>query len=187
MANELAEKKAFIHSAAILTGISSRIITSVLYAERFLNFNWEDAVLDNVLAYSGYNSSVGFGQIKISTAFWIEQEIRDKSSKYYLGVSMASAIQQSKSRDELIKKVINDSINILYCAAYISMIQKRWKNAGTFLNKNNETGILGTLYSLGIVNANGEERKPHNNPQMNKFGVIAQNFFDSFIFAGEFE
>jgi hypothetical protein len=185
--DELVERKSVILHAAKTVGISPRIVASVLYAERYLNYNWDDEILDNVLAQSGYNSSVGFGQIKITTAFWVEQELNNSISKYYLGNAVASQILRSATREKLIKKVTNDSVNILYCAAYLAMVQYRWKSAGIFLPMNVEAGILGTLYSLGVINSNGEERTPHPNPQMNKFGFTAQEFFDSLLLRGEFE
>jgi hypothetical protein len=171
-----------IHAAAQRVYIQPRIIASVIYAERFLNFNWDDDILDKISAYSGYNSSIGFCQIKVSTAFWIEEQACDQSSKYYLGKEIATGIKRSKSREELIIKLSNDTININYCAIYVAMIKKRWKESGFFFSEENETGILATLYSLGLIDSNGNERLPKTRSSFNHFGQTAQTFFESFAF-----
>lgn len=182
---ELISHKDIIVQAANTFNISPRVVASIIYAERFLNYNWEDDLLDELFAETGYNSSIGFGQMKPNTAFWIEQELHNSIGKYFLGKDIQTATQRSKSKREIIKKLVNDTTNIYYCSAYLAMIKHRWSK--TFLFQvENETGILGTLYSLGIINFNGEERVPHDNPQMNHFGKAAQEFFDSFKLRAEF-
>ena len=183
--NKLIARKEIIHSTARSVGISPRIVASVIYAERLLNYNWDDAILDDVLAKSGYNSSIGFGQVKLNTAFWIEEELHNPAGKYYLGKEIASQFKRSSSRNELAEKLIKDSSNIYYAAAYIAMIKQSWKSVYLF-RLENEAGILATLYSLGINVANGTERLPHPNPKMNDFGRTAQDFFDSFELRKEF-
>lgn len=178
--NDLVTHKDLIIRAAMTVDISSRIVASTIYTERLLNYKWDDAILDNVLAKSGYNSSVGFSQIKLNTAFWIEEELNNPAGKYYMGNNIASHFKRSRSRDELIEKLVNDSTNIHFCAVYLAMIQKRWSKDFQF-KLDNETGILATIYSLGVFMSNGEERKPHGNPQMNIFGKKAQEFYNGFI------
>ncbi|MDE3057287.1 MAG: hypothetical protein KGJ59_04950 [Bacteroidota bacterium] len=190
--NEIVEHYELINNAAHTIGISPRLAASVVFTERFLNYNWEDALLDGLFAQSGYNSSVGFAQIKVTTAFWIEKEAHDTQSLYYLGSETARRIPRSTSRSELIHRLLNDSINILYCCAYIAMIEQRWENAptgfstGAFLSDQNKTGIIATLYSLGVIQSDGNERMPHPNPQMNHFGETAQRFYDGFVLRAEF-
>jgi hypothetical protein len=177
---ELTEKKEIIMQAANAMNISPRIIAGVIYAERLRNYHWDDAILDDVLAKSGYNSSVGFAQIKINTAFWIEEQLHNPAGKYYLGKDTQQLNPRSRSREELISRLITDSINIRYCAVYLAMIKNRWSDMGYFFTPSNEAGLLATLFSLGIIKSNGEERLPHANSQMNEFGRTAQQFFDSF-------
>jgi len=182
---ELSSRKGIIIQSSQHFGISSRVVASVIYAERFLNYNWEDDLLDELFAETGYNSSIGFGQIKPNTAFFIEQELHNPQSKYFLGNNIQTIIQRSKSKKEIIGKLVNDTTNIYYCSAYLAMIKQRWSKVFLF-QPQNETGILATLYSLGIVRFDGTERIPHENPQINPFGRTAQNFFDSFKLRDEF-
>ncbi len=190
--NEIAEHQQLIRNSANAFGISPRLVASVIYAERFLNYNLEDDWLDGLFAESGYNSSVGFAQIKVTTAFWIEKEIHNPNSLYYLGDDVKSKFPRSTSRPELIHRLFNDSINILYCCAYAAMIEQRWEKAptgfstGAFLSDRNKTGIIATLYSLGTIRFDGTERIPHSNPQMSHFGKTAQRFYDGFVLRMEF-
>ena len=177
---DIASHQEIIVRAAQQVGLSPRLVASIIYAERYLNYNWEDAVLDDVLAKVGYSSSVGFAQIKVNTAFWIEKELNTPRSEYYLGAEIAVTVKRSTSRAELIEKLKNDSINIRYCCAYLSMVKHRWSKAGVFLRDENETGILASLYSLGVISSDGKERKPHADAAMNKFGTTVQEFYDSF-------
>ena len=64
-----------IKSASNIFNIDYRILCAVIYTERTLNYNWEDKALDNVLAEAGLNSSIGFCQVKIKTAYWIENQL----------------------------------------------------------------------------------------------------------------
>lgn len=177
--NELVAFKNIITQAAGSMNLAPRVVASVIYAERYLNYNWEDDLLDELFAESGYNSSIGFGQIKPTTAFFVEQELYNSQSKYYLGGKSQTIIQRSKSKKNIIEKLMNDTTNIYYCAAFLAMIKQRWSKTIHFRYEN-ETGIVATLYSLGVIRFDGTERKPHTNPQINIFGKTAQEFFDSF-------
>lgn len=177
--NELVAYKDIITQTANNFNISPRVIASVIYTERFLNYNWEDDLLDELFAETGYNSSIGFGQIKPNTAFFIEQELHNPQSEYFLGSNIQTIIKRSKSKKEIIGKLVNDTTNIYYCSAYLAMIKQRWSKVFLF-QPQNETGVLATLYSLGSIKFDGTERIPHSNPQMNLFGKTAQEFFDSF-------
>lgn len=183
---ELFERKEIIIQASQSVGISPRIVASIIYAERLRNFNWNDAILDDVLAKSGYNSSVGFAQLKVNTAIWIESEINTPHSKNYPGRHMQSLVTRSRSRTEIINRLTNDSLNILYCACYAAIIKNRWKESGFFFTDNNETGIIATVYSLGLISADGKERLPRRESAVNEFGRTAQHFFNSFLLIKEF-
>jgi phosphoglycerol transferase MdoB-like AlkP superfamily enzyme len=87
----------------------------------------------------------------------------------------------SKSPSELLSKLSKDSLNIIYAAAYIRIIQSRWKKEGFSINEKPE--IIGTLYSTGLFYNNGEERIPGKNPKSNFFGdkvkkaaILFENF-----------
>lgn len=163
------QKLFFIKSAAEKLDIDFKTLCAIIYTERELNYNWEDDALDILLAKSGLNSSIGFCQIKMKTAYWIELQLKDASSIFYCGVKYNNILKLSKSADEIINKLAIDSLNILYAAAYIKIMAHRWKTDGYPIH--NKPEILGTLYSTGLFYSDGKERKPHSTPQPNKFGL----------------
>jgi len=166
-----------IKEAAELYGVKPRILTAVIYAERLLNYNWQDDALDELLAVSGYNSSIGFCQIKLKTAYWIQKNLQDERSPYYLGKGVAERFPVSRSTDELIDKLKDDRTNIEYAAAYLAMFQRRWKRAGIDMAGRPE--ILGTLYSTGPYRSDSSERQPHAHPLPNRFGNVVLQFYNS--------
>ena len=162
------EKIDIIKKASRLFNIDYRILCSIIYSERTLNFNWEDEALDIIIAKSGLNSSIGFCQIKIKTAYWIENQLSDITSVYYPGNNYQRIISISESKIEIIKKLENDTINILYAAAYLRIIISRWMKEDIFIS--DRPDILGTLYSPGLFYSDGSERFPNNKPKSNDFG-----------------
>lgn len=56
-----------IIGASKIFDVSPRILASIIYTERTLNYTWEDEALDDILAQAGLNSSIGFCQIKMKT------------------------------------------------------------------------------------------------------------------------
>jgi len=162
-----------IKSASKKFDIDYRILCSVIYTERTLNYNWEDKALDNVLAEVGLNSSIGFCQVKIKTAYWIEIQLSDTNSIYYCGKKYRHIIKVSLTPEEIITKLNNDSLNILYAAAYIKIMVNRWLKAGFPIS--NKPVIIGTLYSTGLFHIDGTERKPNLKPVPNEFGTKVKN------------
>jgi hypothetical protein len=149
-------------------GINPAILKSIVYVERTLNFDWKDDAFDTHLAQSGYNSSIGFCQVKMKTAYWIELQLSDSTSDFYPGKQFHGLLPISKSPGEIIKKLQNDSLNIMYAAAYIKIMQRYWKKAGYPIA--DRADILGTLFSIGLFDNKGEVRRPNANPKPNAFG-----------------
>ncbi len=162
------EKIDIIKKASGLFNIDFRILCSIIYSERTLNFDWEDEALDIIIAKSGLNSSIGFCQIKIKTAYWIENQLSDTTSVYYPCNNYQRIISISTSKNEIIKKLDNDTINILYAAAYLRIIISRWMKENILIS--DRPDILGTLYSTGLFYSDGSERCPNNKPKSNDFG-----------------
>ena len=162
------ERKDLIVTSCNNFDISPKILSSIIYVERQLNYNWRDEVFDVIIAKTGHNSSIGFCQVKLKTAYWIEVQLNDSSSIYWPGKKYANILSVSQSPEELIAKLENDSLNILYSTAYLRIIQSRWNKAGFSIA--NRADILGTLYSTGIFNPDGTERFPRSNPEANMFG-----------------
>ena len=162
------EKIDIIKKASRLFNIDYKILCSIIYSERTLNFNWEDEALDIIIAKSGLNSSIGFCQIKIKTAYWIENQLSDTTSVYYPCSNYQRIFSISESKIEIIKNLENDTINIFYAAAYLRIIISRWMKEDIFIS--DRPDILGTLYSSGLFYSDGSERFPNNKPKSNDFG-----------------
>ena len=111
------------------------------------------------IAQAGLNSSIGFCQVKLKTAYWIEVQLNDSLATHFTGRKYIEKLSLSKSPKEIISKLQNDSLNIYYAAAYLRIIQTHWKNKGFPID--NRTNILGTLYSTGLFYRDGRERRPN--------------------------
>jgi hypothetical protein len=165
---KIEERLHLIKSASKKFNIDYKILCSIIYTERTLNYNWEDDALDIILAEGGLNSSIGFCQIKLKTAYWIERQLNDSTTMHFPGKKYKSTLTVSKSKDELIKKLTTDSLNVLYASAYLRIMISRWERESIFIY--NRPEILGTLFSTGLFYSDGSERFPNNNPKSNSFG-----------------
>ncbi len=147
-------------------------LQSIIYVERTNNYNWQDEYFDDYLAKKGQNSSIGFCQIKMKTAYWIECQLADGSSEFYPGKEYQNILQVSQSPQEIINKLKDDQTNLLYASAYIRIIQSYWKKHGYVIN--NRVDIIATIFSYGMFSRQtGEPLKPNADPQPNSFGVKA--------------
>jgi len=164
--------KYFTKSANIFD-LNSIHLKSIVYVERTLNYDWSDKTFDVFFAQSGRNSSIGFCQVKLKTAYWIEKQLNDSTSNFYPGVKYYNKLILSNNPQEIINKLNNDSLNILYAGAYIRIIQSLWEKSGFPIN--DRMDILATLYSTGLFQSDGSLRKPHKNPKSNYFGKKAVN------------
>ncbi len=162
-----------ITQASRIFNIDPNILSSIIYVERTQNYTWEDDALDEYLAQVGLNSSIGFCQVKLKTAYWIEVQLNDSLGSHYIGDKYFEILKFSKSPKEIISKLQNDSLNILYAAAYLKIIQTHWQKDGFPID--DRADILGTLYSTGLFYRGGEERKPNKNPKANWFGKLTLN------------
>ncbi len=157
-----------IKSASAQFHIDYHVLSAIIFVERTLNVDWRDSLFDIQLARFGHNSSIGFCQVKVKTAYFIEKNLNDPQREYFLDDSYINIVTLSKSVDEIIQKLKNDSTNIIYAAAYIKMFTEFWKKEG--FNISNKPEIVGTLYSTGLYASNGELRKPNKSPKANYFG-----------------
>ncbi len=158
--NKLRANYPLILSAANLTDINPNYLAAIIYTERTLNYDWEDDTMDIILANAGLNSSIGFCQVKIKTAYFIEKNLQ----KQYLPLS--------KTFEQLLTKLQNDSLNILYAAGYVKLMINRWEKENCSIKEKPE--ILGTLYSAGLYYRDGKERTPNTNPKPNQFGSLVK-------------
>jgi len=176
----LVENKEHISSSARLLNLSPRLLASMIYAEQSLNVRTGEETAETVLARMGYNTSVGIAQIKLTTAVWIEHQIWNAERGFLK--KLRDKIPPSASRSELIERLSEPSWNTLYASAYVALIRDTWKDPlAAPWNISQQAGIIGTIYSLGILTHEGELRSVHDHPQINHFGKIAQEFFDSML------
>lgn len=158
--------------------ITPQYLKAIVFVERILNYDWSDDALDVIFASAGRNSSIGFCQVKIKTAYWIEKQLTDSTSSFFAGKEYSDLLTVSDSPAELMRKLVNDSLNILYAAGYLRIIQTYWEKAGFPIN--DRPDILGTLYSTGMFHPNGEIRKSNKNPQPNEFGKLVLRYLNLF-------
>ncbi|MCU7492179.1 MAG: hypothetical protein ACM3UR_12525 [Bacteroidota bacterium] len=161
-----------IKRASMLLDINPSILKAVIYTERTMNYDWEDETFDNILAHAGLNSSLGFCQVKLKTAYWIERQVNDSKSTFYPGDKYKGILRVSKSPEEIISKLNSDSKNILYAAAYIKIMLLRWSKSGFSIDDRPE--IIGTLYFAGLFTRQGEEREPRQNPLASRYGLMVK-------------
>jgi hypothetical protein len=166
---KISEHAALIGHAAGLFRVNPSFLSAIIYTERTLNYDWRDQTYDIYLFERlGLNSSIGFCQIKIKTAYFIEYQFQHTDAPYFPGRDFSPLIALSKSKSELLQKITDDSLNICYAAAYLRMMLSRW--AKTKYPIHDRPDILGTLYSTGLYRDDGSERKPNQKPVSNAFG-----------------
>jgi hypothetical protein len=171
----LLEHSMSIISAARTFNIDPRLLAAIVYTEQSYNFKPGEAVIDYVFALSGYNSSIGIAQLKVRTAMWIEQNIHNPASRFYLGEKLSAVLPHSKNKYALIENLRDPKINLLYASAYIAILSKIWSSVlPSFRDRAMRASIIATLYSRGGV------REPHLNPKSNAFGKKAEEFYNSF-------
>ena len=117
----------FITNAAEQFHINPIYLSAIIYTERHQNYSWQDRVFDiDLYKKLGKNSSIGFCQIKIKTAYFIEYCYNTDNYLYFPGKQYENMLVQSDNPDELIIRLVDDSTNICYAAAYLRIIAGRW-------------------------------------------------------------
>lgn len=159
------KNKMLINNASNIFEIDNKILSAIIFVERRENYSWEDDAMDEYLAQVGLNSSIGFCQVKLKTAYWIESQISDTSSLYFPGKKYNKLLKLGKEPQEIIDNLKIDSLDIMHAAAYLRIMISRWEKENHAIN--NRADILGTLYSTGLFYRNGKERKPNSNPKAN--------------------
>lgn len=170
MQNDIYSRISSINSAANLFHIKTRILSVIIFTERYLNYSFLDNMMDFLLLDFGINASVGFAQVKFNTAKWIEQQINSKSGRAYFSKEILKKISLSKTNSELKSRLENDSLNILYAAGDLAVIIKRWKTFKQDID--DDIPILATLYSHGYMH-------PTHKVEINTFGKKAEEFYYS--------
>jgi uncharacterized membrane protein len=110
---------AHIAAAAELTKTDPALVATIIEQE----LRWlDDGELerDILSALTGENSSIGIGQVRVSTAQEVEQEDP-------FGILSFTGDQTAdEARTELVRRLANDDWNILYASTYIYLLQNRY-------------------------------------------------------------
>ncbi len=173
--SKLEDQKSNIEYASKTFDINPDFLKAIIYVERSNNYNWQDEYFDDYLAQKGQNSSIGFCQVKMKTAYWIECQLSDSTSKYYPGKKYKNILLVSQSPQEIIEKLEGDRTNLLYASAYMRIIQSYWESRGFSID--DRVDIIATIFSYGIFSrSTGEPLKPNADPKPNWFGSEAERF-----------
>ena len=155
----LLKDQALISRASQDSGISGRMIASVIIPEQFRFFTsdrdsfkqyFEPLKLLGTLS----QFSLGVSGIKPDTATAIEQHLSDPASPYYLGAQYQHLLDYPLGADHdsslyaRLTDVHNHYYQYLYTALFIKQIEAQWQNAGYPIDTHPE--IIATLFNLGF-------------------------------------
>ncbi|MDD5581699.1 MAG: hypothetical protein PHS99_00590 [Candidatus Marinimicrobia bacterium] len=150
--------KEVIDSICHYFSLSPEVYFSVIYAERLHNINNLDKA-DYSRAYMGFNASVGFAQLKISTSEWIE-------SHY----SHLLPFNPSKNRSALIRRLAYPDTNIVYSAVYCQIIKDEFKEQFGYYP---DVATIASYYGCGIDYGKGL----NNEFYLNELGLTAYEYY----------
>ena len=159
----------YIISAAEEFGVNPGILAATIYAEQRLNVDWKDDYIDGIVGFYGVDTSIGIGQLRISTAKFIEKEGYMPTLSAKDGGWNIPLIGFVHGTEQMVreKTLENSELNIKYAAGYLKYFQDEWKNV--YPDIDGKTDILATLYNLGH-----EQTSPNSNPKPNDFGKFAK-------------
>ena len=154
-------------------GVDPNIVAGVIFKEQYSNYDWIDVCTDWVAFYGVIDMSVGLGQVRVSTAKFLEEQgyVPETSAEEggwnipFIGFVHGT---ETMARE---KRLEDNSWNIMYVAAYIKYFEDTWIDV--FPEISSRPDILGTLYNIGH-----EKTSPNSNPGSNKFGDDVEYFYD---------
>ena len=175
-ASEIIKNNAdYINAAGAYYNVNPAIIAACIYTEQIKNVNWVDSLTD----VPGFwmDTSVGIGQVKISTAKMLEDNgyiaktefkrlevIGNMTYSVWSTPGTHTGEVYANSREEAISyRLSSDGENVNYVAAYLAYWQDVWRPAYPQIDGHSD--ILGTLYNLG-----DRANPPNTNPKPNPFG-----------------
>jgi hypothetical protein len=170
----VAKDKNLIDSAAMLSGVEPRLIVALLVGEQIRLFN------SNREAYKKWieplkilsvetTFSLGVTGIKVPTAQYIEKNLKDSTSVFYLGEKYEtlldfSSANHGQERFQRLTSYKNHFYSYMYAALNVKQINKQWERAGYSIAERPE--ILATLYNIGF-----EASVPKPNPVVGGSGI----------------
>ncbi len=197
----LSKDQVLISRVAAETGVSTRLIASVVIPEQIRFFTAEREVFKRYfepLKILGSLSqfSLGVSGIKQETAVQIERYANDPTSAFYPGDGIAKLIAypDGVAHDEtLYKRLTNEKdhyYSYLYTAIFIKEIQSQWLRSGFNISQN--PGAIVTLFNIGF-----EKSHPNATPEtagapitvggtLYSFGGLGEQFYLSEELSAEF-
>ena len=196
----IVKDKALIDSAAMVTGVEPRLIVGCLIGEQIRLFNSKRETYKKYLGPVKVLSvqsqfSFGVNGIKDFTAAWVERNLKNDTSVFYMG-KRYEHILDFKTADheaERINRLVdyrNHYYSYVYTGCIVHQTKKQWERAGFDIS--NRPEILFTLFNIGF-----SESRPSANPQCGgshisvadkvyTFGAIGFDFYYSGELAKEF-
>lgn len=185
--------KSLIDSVAELTGVEPRLIVSVLVGEQIRLFNSSREAYKKWIGPLKILSveatfSLGVTGIKVPTAQFIEKNLKDTASVFYLGKEYENLLDfrtnnPAQERFNRLTDYHNHFYSYLYAALNIKMMKQQWERSGYPITDRPE--IIATLYNIGF-----EASVPKENPMVGgsginikgkrySFGAVAYEFYYS--------
>ena len=152
------------------TGVSARLIVSTIMPEqlRFFTSNRESfkKFFEPLKILGNYTQfSYGISGIKMETAQKVENNLKDKTSPFYLGTQYENILDypNGSNVDEGRLSRFTDSHNhyysYLYTALFLKEVMSQWMLAGYPISDRPE--VLSTLFNLGF-----NKSEPKDNPEV---------------------
>ena len=149
---QLTQAEVYIYRASEEFGVNPAMIATVIAVEQAYNVNIFD-LADIPMGLLGMDTSVGYGQVKISTAELLENQ---------------QYIEKSRSRWDRVWRLTDKKVNIRYVAAYLAYVRDIWVEQCPYFETRPD--IWWTIYNTGNINA-------HPNPAPGLLGNEANAYY----------
>ena len=129
--------------------VDPNIVAGAIFVEQYYNYDWVDVLTDWIAFYGVIDMSVGLGQIRLSTAKFLEEKgyvPKTSAEEGGWNIPFIGFVHGTETMARE-KRLENDSWNIIYAAAYIRALSDIWRE--DFPEIDSRPDILGSLYNLG--------------------------------------
>ncbi len=187
----LSDDQVTINNVATQVDLSPRIIAGPIIGEQIRFFTTDrsqfESYFEPVKKFINLSQfSYGIAGIKPDTALFVEENIKNPNSKFYLGEKYANILDYPPGVNRDTERIVrlNDETHY-YSYLYVALIQKmlitQWKNAGIDISK--KPGVIASLYNIGF-----SASKPHASPGIGgvpitidgvqySFGELSDDFY----------
>ena len=194
----LRDEKA-IKEAAELTGVDARLIVACTVGEQIRLFNSKrekyKRYLGPAILSVGNQISYGVNGIKLATAEQVENNLKDPTSRYYMGKDYEEILdfETEDIDNERIERLTNYGSHLysfIYTGCILHQTMLQWQRAGHDIS--DRPDILCTLFNLGFIASHPKEEPRCGGShisvggQIYTFGVIGNDFYYSGELAKEF-